>query len=69
VQLLFKLLSQCRDNLEQITYNAIISNIKNGRIRICVDGNNDLRCFHARQMLYLAGNSAGNIQDGGETAT
>ena len=68
VKLFSKLFRQGRNNLEQITNNAIIGNIENRRVRILVYGNNDLGCFHAGQMLYLSGNSAGDIEVGAHRA-
>ena len=62
MQLLFKLFRQCRDNLEQVAYNAIIGNREYRRIGICIDGHNDPGCLHTGQVLDLTGNTAGNIK-------
>lgn len=63
-ELLPKLLCKLRDNLEQIAYDAVIGDTKDGRLGILVDGDDDPGCFHANQMLDLPGDATGNIQVG-----
>jgi len=62
MQLFFKLLRQCWNNLKQVAYDTIIGNRKYRRIGICIDGHNNPGCLHAGQVLDLAGDTAGNIQ-------
>jgi hypothetical protein len=47
-------LGQRRDHLKQIADDAVIGNLKDGRVGIFVDGHDTLRGFHADQVLNRA---------------
>jgi len=55
---------QERQEEKNILDNADIRNLENGGPGIAVDGDNELRSPHPRQVLQGAGNSAGDIEAG-----
>ena len=60
---------QFGDDLEQIPNNAVVSHVKNRRIRICVNGHNTVGPFHPDCMLYSPRNSASEVKSWGDILT
>lgn len=60
----FDFLSQNRNNLVQIANYTVISNIEDWSRLIFIDGNDDVRLFHAGHMLDRTGNTDGKVYVG-----
>ena len=59
---LFNLFSQYRQSFKQVANNSVVSDIKDGSLRVFVDGDDCVRILHAYQVLNRAGNPEGDIQ-------
>ena len=59
---LFQFLVQDGEDLEEIAHNTVIGDLKNGRVRVFVHGDDDLGRRHAGDVLNCARNAGGNVQ-------
>src|SRR5580692_7633717 len=55
-------LHEIRQQREQIADQAVIGDLKNRRLSILVDGDDDLAVLHAGEMLDCARNANGDVQ-------
>src|SRR5687767_8516889 len=62
MQNLSEFLGQGRNHFERIPDDAVRGDLEDGRVRILVDGHDDLRGRHARQMLDRAGDGDRDIE-------
>jgi len=53
---------QLRHHLEQIADEAVIGHLEDRRIRVFVDGDDDLRVLHAGQVLNGPGDADGDVK-------
>ena len=55
---------QHRHHLEQVAHDSVRGHFEDRRIRVFVDGDDDLGCLHAGEVLYCPGYSTGDIELG-----
>src|SRR5512139_2162525 len=63
-QSLFKFLLQQGDDSEKVTDNPIGGYLKNGRLSVFVDGDNNIGCLHPSLMLNGTRDSTGDVDLG-----
>src|SRR5256885_8942622 len=61
-----KLLGQLRDNLEQVADQADVGDLEDRGVLVLVDGDDDFRILHPREVLDRAGNADRDIDLGGD---
>ncbi len=50
-----------RNNLEEVAYNAVVSNLEDRSGLVLVDSNDDFGVFHTGEMLNCTGDTASDI--------
>ncbi len=57
-----ELFDQLRHGLEQVGHQPVVGNLEDRRLLVLVDGDDDLRILHPRQMLDGAGDADRHIE-------
>ena len=61
-----ELLCELGDGVEEISDEAVVSDLEDGGISVGVDGDDDLRVLHASNVLNRAGEADGEVEVGGD---
>src|SRR4051812_22778745 len=61
-----ELLSQFRDDFEQVAHEADVRHLKDRRLLVLVDGDDGLGVLHSGEVLDRARNADGNVEVGGD---